>query len=43
MAQLEYVVIPKGPRTQIIGFEGSDTMILAVFGPKTKLLGSLDP
>ena len=43
MAQLEYVVIPKGPRAQIKGFEGPDTMILTVLGPKTKLLGSLDP
>ena len=24
---------PKGPRTQIIGFQGPNTMILMVFGP----------
>ena len=35
---------PKGPRTQIMGFQASNTIILMVFGPyKTLVFGSLDP
>ena len=25
--------VPKGPRTQIVGFEGLNTIILLIFGP----------
>ena len=34
---------PKGPRTQIMGFQGPNTIDSIVFGPETLLFGSLDP
>ena len=31
---------PKGPRTQVIGFQGTNNIPFMVFGPKTILFGS---
>ena len=32
-----------GPRTQIIGFQGPNTIDIIIFGPQTLLCRSLDP
>ena len=35
---------PKGPRTQIIGFQGPNTITkINVFGPYSPVFGSLEP
>ena len=38
-----YIYIPKGPRTQIIGFRAQIPLILKYLGPKALSFGSLDP
>ena len=34
---------PKGPRTQIIGFQGPSTATLLVFGPRKPIIWVLGP
>ena len=33
VVELESLIRPKGPRTQIVGFWGPNTIILMAFGP----------
>ena len=34
---------PTGPRTQIVGFEGPDTIMLVVLGPQSPIFWVLGP